>query len=33
MYESYPWPGAYSLKTELKMFISWVKHILHMEGK
>lgn len=25
MYESYIWPGAYSFKTEIKMFVKWIK--------
>ena len=26
MYESYAWPGAYSFKSEIKMFVSWFKN-------
>ena len=25
MYESYVWPGAYSIKTEAKMLAKWLK--------
>ena len=25
MYESYSWPGAYSFKGEIKLFVSWFK--------
>ena len=25
MYESYAWPGAYSIKTEIKMLITKIK--------
>ena len=25
MYESYAWPGAYSFKSEIKMFVQWFK--------
>lgn len=28
MYESYSWPGAYSLKDEMKLLIGWFKKIL-----
>ena len=25
MYQSYAWPGAYSFKSEIKMFATWFK--------
>lgn len=25
MYESYAWPGAYSFKSEIKLFVKWFK--------
>lgn len=25
MYESYVWPGAYSFKNEIKLFVNWFK--------
>ena len=25
MYESYAWPGAYSFKGEIKLFVKWFK--------
>jgi len=25
MYQSYAWPGAYSFKSEIKMFVNWFK--------
>ena len=25
MYESYAWPGAYSFKSEIKLFVQWFK--------
>ena len=25
MYESYAWPGAYSFKHEIKLFVQWFK--------
>lgn len=28
MYESYSWPGAYSLKTEIKMFKKILKDMI-----
>lgn len=28
MYESYPWPGAYTIKDEFKMLTCWIKGIL-----
>lgn len=28
MYESYPWPGAYSLKTEMNMFKRILKDMI-----
>lgn len=27
MYESYPWPGAYTLKDEVKLFSKWIKEL------
>lgn len=27
MYESYAWPGAYSFKDEIKLFIRWFKDL------
>ena len=27
MYESYAWPGAYSFKGEMKMFVKWFKEL------
>lgn len=27
MYESYSWPGAYSFKGELKLFVEWFKEL------
>lgn len=27
MYESYPWPGAYTLKQEVKLFTKWIKEL------
>jgi len=27
MYESYSWPGAYSFKDEIKMFVVWFKEL------
>lgn len=27
MYESYPWPGAYTLKGEVKLFSKWVREL------
>lgn len=27
MYESYPWPGAYSLKTEIQLFKKAIKNL------
>lgn len=27
MYESYSWPGAYTLKDEVKLFSKWVKEL------
>lgn len=27
MYESYPWPGAYTLKDEVKLLTKWVKEL------
>lgn len=26
MYESYAWPGAYSFKSEIKIFARWFKN-------
>lgn len=28
MYESYPWPGAYTLKDEMRLFVNWFKKVL-----
>jgi len=28
MYESYSWPGAYSFKGEIKMFVQWFQELL-----
>lgn len=25
MYQSYAWPGAYSFKSEIKLFVTWFK--------
>jgi len=25
MYQSYAWPGAYSFKNEIKLFVTWFK--------
>lgn len=27
MYESYAWPGAYSFKSEIKLFAKWFKEL------
>ncbi len=27
MYESYSWPGAYSFKSEIKLFVQWFKEL------
>lgn len=27
MYESYSWPGAYSFKDEIKLFVVWFKEL------
>lgn len=27
MYESYAWPGAYSFKSEIKLFVKWFKNL------
>jgi len=27
MYESYSWPGAYTIKDEMKFFAQWVKDL------
>ncbi len=27
MYKSYPWPGACSLRGEVKLFAKWVKEL------
>lgn len=27
MYESYPWPGAYTAKDEIRIFTKWVKEL------
>lgn len=27
MYESYSWPGAYSLKDEVKLLAKWVREL------
>lgn len=27
MYESYAWPGAYSFKGEIKLFVKWFKEL------
>lgn len=27
MYESYPWPGAYTIKDEMRMIVQWVKEL------
>lgn len=27
MYESYDWPGAYTLKDEMKLFVQWFKEL------
>lgn len=29
MYESYPWPGAYSLKDEVKIIVRQFKELLN----
>lgn len=29
MYESYPWPGAYSLKDEVKIIVRHFKELLN----
>lgn len=28
MYESYPWPGAYTIKEEMRFFAQWVESFL-----
>lgn len=28
MYESYPWPGAYSIKSDFKFFINYIKSLV-----
>lgn len=28
MYESYPWPGAYTLRGEMKLVVKWFKELL-----
>lgn len=34
MYESYSWPGAYSLKTEFKMLVKFFKEsLLHLAAR
>lgn len=27
MYQSYAWPGAYSFKSEIKLFVKWFKEL------
>lgn len=27
MYESYPWPGAYTIKDEMRLIAQWVKEL------
>ena len=29
MYESYSWPGAYTLKDEIKLFVNWFKKLFN----
>lgn len=33
MYESYSWPGAISVKEEVKVIIKWIKKILASDVK
>lgn len=28
MYESYSWPGAHSVKAEIKIVVNWIKELL-----